>query len=256
MTGVFDIERVDVRDGEIASRLVRALSHSGVALLEYVRDLDALLDATRTIAAVVPHRDSEPNGATILTDSGAGRTHEDFAGFSNGALAPHTDRSSVERPPFLLLMACGKAAEAGGESVLVDGAAVYADLAETAPGAVRALSRPRSVLFGGSAGYLGSVFTYEPNGRATVRLRLDNLARFSLAAGGWCDALRDAIDRNAITVPLRTGEGYVLDNRRWLHGRRAFNGERLLYRVIAEPVPGITIPLGFPLEHLPIEEIS
>jgi len=41
-----------------------------------------------------------------------------------------------------------------------------------------ALSTRRSVLFGGAAGHLDSVFT-EHDGRTVVRFRLDELSRFS-----------------------------------------------------------------------------
>jgi hypothetical protein len=45
-------------------------------------------------------------------------------------------------------------------------------------------------------------------------------------------------------LSVRAGSGYVLNNHRWLHGRRGFEGPRLMYRVIANPLPG-TVPAGF-----------
>ena len=53
---------------------------------------------------------------------------------------------------------CGSEPTSGGESILVDGRAVYLDLAENDPAALRALSAPRSALFGGADGHLSSVF--------------------------------------------------------------------------------------------------
>ncbi len=38
---------------------------------------------------------------------------------------------------------------------------------------------------------------------------------------------------------------YVLHNHRWLHGRTAFNGERVVYRVSLAPHPEFAIPSGF-----------
>lgn len=43
----------------------------------------------------------------------------------------------------------------------------------------------RVVMGDAQRGYLGSVVTPEPNGRVTVRLRLDELARFSPQAARW-----------------------------------------------------------------------
>ena len=250
MVGLSEPERVDVSRPGAASSLVRALSRIGLALLDGVPDTDSLLDVARSIASVVPHRDSRPDGVTVLADRGA-PDNCGFAGFGRQELIPHTDRSSIECPPGLLMMACGEPAELGGECVVVDGAAVFADLVENEPEAAEALSAPRSALFGGAAGYLGSVFTLESNGRVTVRLRLDELARFSPSAARWRAALRSTIDRHLTTVALRAGQGYILDNRRWLHGRRAFTGNRVLYRVTANPLPHLAIPFGFPLIQLP-----
>jgi hypothetical protein len=47
-------------------------------------------------------------------------------------------------------------------------------------------------------------------------------------------------------VALAAGYGYVINNRRWLHGRRAFAGPRLLYCVTANAHQG-TIQAGFRL---------
>jgi hypothetical protein len=144
----------------------------------------------------------------------------------------HTDRSGVADPPDLLMTVCGAEPASGGELLLADGRAVYLDLAQEAPDALAAMATPRSALFGGADGYLGSVFA--PHGaRVAVRLRLDSLVRFGPAVAPHIPTLRAAIDRHTITVSARAGVGYVLDNRRWLHGRRTYTGERLMYRVTA-----------------------
>lgn len=51
-------------------------------------------------------------------------------------------------------------------------------------------------------------------------------------------SMRAAIQRHTIVLPVRAGSGYVLNNHRWLHGRRGFDGPRLMYRIIANPPPG------------------
>lgn len=251
MTGLRDVERVDVSRSGAARRLVRGLTDIGLVLLDGVTDADALLTAARSIATVVPHRDSRPDGVTVLEDRGEGAIRRGFAGFGREDLVPHTDRSSVERPPGLLMMACGHLPEQGGECIVVDGAAVYHDLAEHEPEALEALTKPRSALFGGAAGYLGSVFALQSDGQITVRLRLDELARFSPDVAQWRTTLRSTIDRHATAVPLRVSAGYVLNNRRWLHGRRAFTGNRVLYRVTGDPPPHLAIPAGFRPAHTP-----
>jgi alpha-ketoglutarate-dependent taurine dioxygenase len=241
---LWEPERVDVGHPAASRRLIRALSEGGLALLDGVTDADVLLDVARSIATVIPHRDSRIDGVTVLTDRGDA-TCRGFAGFGRQELIPHTDRSGLECPPGLLMMACGGVAEQGGECVVVDGAAVYDDLAANEPEALEALSAPRSALFGGAAGHLGSVFARQPDGQVTVRLRLDELARFSPEVSQWRATLRSTIERHTTVIPLRVGAGYVLNNRRWLHGRRAFIGNRVLYRITADPLPHLAIPVGF-----------
>jgi hypothetical protein len=152
--------------------------------------------------------------------------------------------SGLVNPPALLMMACGQPASTGGECVVIDGKAVYDDLAESHPRVAKALSAPRSVLFGGAAGCLSSVFSASGD-RITIRLRLDELAQFSPETTRWLPVLRAAIDRHATMVRLDTGQGYILDNHRWLHGRRAFTGQRVMYRVNGNPLPHLGVTPGF-----------
>jgi Taurine catabolism dioxygenase TauD, TfdA family len=76
-------------------------------------------------------------------------------------------------------------------------------------------------------------------------LRFDELARFAPTVTHWLPELRAAIDRHTTTVQLGRGQGYVLHNYRWLHGRRAFTGQRVMFRVHVDPLPHLGIPVGF-----------
>jgi hypothetical protein len=222
-----------------------ALAKCGLVLLKGVADPASLLRLARSIAMVVSHRDSDQNGVTTIADLGEEHARAGFGGFTDRALSPHTDGSAVTRPPSLLITSCRQPAPAGGECVLVDGRAIHEDLADSAPEALAALRQPRAALFGGIAGYRGPVFTDQPDGRVAIRLRLDDLVQFSPEASRSLPVLRAAIDRHAITVSLAAGEGYVLNNHRWLHGRRAFVGARVLNRILAYPLPGLGLRAGW-----------
>jgi alpha-ketoglutarate-dependent taurine dioxygenase len=232
-----------------ADEVPAALADRGLALLDGLTDSACLLRLAHSIATVVPHWDSGPDGVTIISDLGREFVRRSFAGFSALALNPHTDRSGVSNPPGLLLTSCGQPAEIGGECVVVDGQAVYDDLAQSDPDALRAFRNPRSVLFGGAAGYLGSIFTDIEDGRVAIRLRLDELAQFSPEVSCWLPSLLDAIDRHAVTFTLHPGQGYILDNHRWLHGRRAFLGQRVHYRILGDSLSHLGIPRGFRASH-------
>lgn len=217
------------------------VARSGVALLIGVSAPSQLLSLADALGTVVPHRDSGPDGVTVIQDRGARASG--LAGFSRCGLALQTDRSGVEFPPGLVLTACGNEPSAGGESLLADGLAIYDDLAESNPDALEALCSPRSALFGGADGHLTSVFTMH-RGTVSIRLRTDDLARFAPTVTPHLSTLRAAIERHAVALPLRTGEGYVINNHRWLHGRNSFRGNRIFYRVTANPHPG-AVPAGF-----------
>jgi alpha-ketoglutarate-dependent taurine dioxygenase len=223
------------------------LAEVGVALLTGVSGPAALLELAEALGAVVPHRDSGPDGVTVIEDRGSAGGA--WAGFSRMGLSPHTDRSGIASPPGLVLTVCGREPLTGGEALLVDGRAVYAHLAARDPDALAAFSIPRTALFGGGGGHLGAVFTTHAS-LTVIRLRLDALVRFAPALLDHLPALRRAIDAHTVAVALAAGHGYAINNRRWLHGRRAFTGPRALYRVTAEACTGM-VPAGF---HPPTDD--
>lgn len=226
------------------ARLLSAVTEHGLVLIDRILDPAQLLHLTDTFATVVHHRDSAADGITTIVDLRM-RPRSGRAAFTSHALVPHTDGTGVSNPPALLLMACAQQASTGGQILLVDGRAVHDDLARNAPEALNAFYTPRSALFGGATGQLSSVFSAIGNGRVRIRARFDTLARFSPQTARHIPALRGAIDRHTVALQLRPGQGYVLDNYRWLHGRQAFTGRRVMQRVIANPVPHNRIPTGF-----------
>jgi alpha-ketoglutarate-dependent taurine dioxygenase len=217
------------------------LTHAGVALLTDVSGPTDLLALAEVLGTIEPHPDSGPDGVTVIEDRGA--TESGMVAFSRQGLAPHTDRSSIPAPPGLVLTACRHEPAAGGESLLVDGQAIYDELADTIPAAHEALCAPRSALFGGADGYLGSVFTRH-GAVVSIRLRTDDLARFAPAVTPHLPALQAVIEKHTTTLPMPAGTGYVINNLRWLHGRHGFQGHRVLYRVTSNPHARTLLP-GF-----------
>src|SRR5690606_7963401 len=91
-------------------------------------------------------------------------------------------------------------------------------------------------------------------GRWSIRLRLDGLARFSPRAQAHLPALIETVQACSTTMLLGPGEGVLLDNTRWLHGRRPFTGERALLRVLGEARTHLPLSRGFsPSWALPTE---
>ncbi|MFE3280947.1 TauD/TfdA family dioxygenase [Nocardia sp. NPDC059239] len=226
-----------------AAGVAAGLANDGIARFDQITSRAQLVTLGASLGQVVPHRDSDGDGITTLENRGGVGRRLGFEGFGSGALQPHTDRSGVTDPPALLLVVCGRRGDSGGDCIAIDGSSVYADLAVNEPRAVEAFSQPRTALFGGAAGYLGSVFELAPGGRIRVRYRRDDLVKFSPDVTRWLPTLNEAIDRHALRFPLDPAQGYVLHNHRWLHGRTAFTG--VMHRLSLNPHPEFAIPSGF-----------
>ncbi|ATL70602.1 TauD/TfdA family dioxygenase [Nocardia terpenica] len=234
---------VDIQH-EWAAGVAAKLAADGLARFEGIRTRAQLVTLGASLGRVVPHRDSGPDGVTTLMHRGKLGGRAGFEGFGNGALAPHTDRSGIPEPPALLMVICGRKGR-GGDCIAIDGRSVYLDLITSNPQAVQAFSQPNTVLFGGAAGYLGSIFEHTADGRVRIRYRRDELAKFAPGIVRWLPALSDAVERHMVQFGLEPGQGYVLHNHRWLHGRTRYTGDRVIYRLSLNPHEEFAIPSGF-----------
>ena len=247
----------DVSRPQGLARMSELLAAEGLALFHGADSRTAVLQTASAVVTVRPHPDADPDGITVITDRGAAGDLRGAAGFSRRGLAAHTDGSRVPHPPALLIAVCALSAAAGGASRFIDGLAVFGELAANWPQALTAFTRPRSVLFGEADGYLGSVLTLVPGtpaatARLQFRLRLDDLVTFAPDLQPWLPALQATITRHTITVPLADGDGYILDNHRWLHAREQFTGTRTLYRVLGDPLPSLGLYPGIPAALDPV----
>jgi hypothetical protein len=154
--------------------------------------------------------------------------------------------TALLREHGLLLLTCQQPASHGGNTLLADAARITATLAEQHLAALRTLSAPRAAYFGAAGGYLGPVCEPAGPGRARIRLRLDDLAMFSVDATPVIPLLRAVITQHLHTIQLRTGQGLLVSNTRWLHGRDRYTGPRVMLRILGDPLPGTGIQPGFP----------
>lgn len=232
---------------EAAEGITQRLREVGLVTVDGLNSRGAVLEFASRVMSVVPHRDSGPDGLTVIEDTGRGAIRPGFAGLGRGELEPHTDGSSQPEPPRLMLMVCVRPAEEGGVCLLADGRAVYDDLAASAPDAAAALAEPRTAYFGGSDGHLAQVFAPLGGGRTAIRLRWDGLAQWSPLVRPYLPGLRAAVARHQHMLTLDAGEGYLLDNHRWLHARTAFRGIRRCHRALGNPL--FPLPRGFAVQR-------
>ncbi|MFD4113202.1 TauD/TfdA family dioxygenase [Streptomyces niveus] len=218
------------------ARFAEQLGESGLVTLDGLANRDAVLSFASRVMAVSPHRDSDPDGLTTIRDSPRYASLPGFAGLGSGQLDPHTERSSLPSPPRLMLLVCSQPADRGGECLLTDGRRVHADLVHEGGGeAADALSRPRTAYFGAGDGHASQVLSSHRDGRVSIRLRFDALARWSPIVQPHLPALRAAALDHQQSLRLEPGQGYLLDNQRWLHARSAFVGDRTHWRALGDP---------------------
>ncbi|GAA2666564.1 hypothetical protein GCM10010400_28940 [Streptomyces aculeolatus] len=230
--------------GEVIAERLRA---RGLVALGGLTTRGAVLDLARRLMTITAHRDSDPDGLTALHPSPLRAGGPGSAGFGSGELAVHTEGSSTPRPPRLMLLACARPAISGGQCVLVDGREAYEHLSKCDARAAASLARPRTAFFGSGDGHLGQVITVTGSGRVRIRMRQDDLVRFSPLIQPHLEQWKTALDTHRHVLRLGTGQGYVLDNHRWLHGRRPFRGPRQCWRALGEPA--FALPDGFEARH-------
>ncbi|MFF2013819.1 TauD/TfdA family dioxygenase [Streptomyces sp. NPDC058195] len=223
--------------------VVDLLRERGLVMVGGLCSQEAVLSFSRRFMTLVQHRDSGPDGLTVIQDIGERAQLPGLAGLGCGDLAAHTEGSSMGEPPRLLLLVCLEQPDSGGEVVLTDGRDVHAFLSRRYPEAVELMSRPGVAYYGDGGGRPSRIFTHHPGGRISVRFRQDALAQFNPVVQHCLPRLREAIEASQRVVALSPGQGYLLDNYRYLHGRRAFRGTRVCLRALG--IPRFALRPGF-----------
>ncbi|WP_328869651.1 TauD/TfdA family dioxygenase [Streptomyces sp. NBC_00287] len=232
---LFTSHYVDIRGPSAAASITTRLRESGLVTVDGLMSRREVLAFASNIMTIEPHPHSAPDGLTTIHDTGTQAHRAGFAGLGRGALEAHTERAGVPEPPRLLLLVCLRPATEGGDALLADGVDVLAGLCGRGRETAVALARPRTAYFGAGAGHPSQVFTAHPERRVSVRLRQDGLARWSPVVQPYLSTLRSAIAGCQRRLRLGPGQGYLLDNHRWLHARTAFSGDRLCLRALGHP---------------------
>ncbi|MFD9812880.1 TauD/TfdA family dioxygenase [Streptomyces sp. NPDC059080] len=238
---------VNVRAERADNVIADQLRESGIVTVDGLRNRHQVLAFATRAMALTPHPHSAPDGLTLIRDTGSHARRAGFAGLGSGELQAHTERSGTPRPPRLMLLVCLRPAATGGDVLLFDGRDIHERLVGRCPEAGVMLAQPRTVRFGAGAGFgpahATQVITAHAGGRISVRLRQDDLARWSPAVQMYLPHLRGAIADSRYRIVLQAGQGYLLDNHRWLHARTPFSGDRQFLRALGEP--HAPLPEGF-----------
>ncbi|MDX3851124.1 TauD/TfdA family dioxygenase [Streptomyces sp. AK02-01A] len=234
---------VNLRAPHANDVIAAQLRETGLVTLNGLTTRQEVLAFASRMMAITPHPHGAPDSLTLIHDTGNHAHRAGFAGLGSGELQAHTERSGTPTPPRLILLVCLQPATAGGETFLADGREVHARLMGENRDAAVALCQPRSAYFGAGTGHTTQVFTVQADGRISLRLRQDGLARWSPIVQPHLPALRSAIATSQHRLLLHAGQGYLLDNHRWLHARTRFTGDRRLLRALGDP--RFALPGGF-----------
>lgn len=172
------------------------------------------------------------------------RPDADSNAYTSAELSAHTDIPTRETPPGLQLLHCLIAEAKGGESVMVDGFRIAEDIRKDYPEIFENLSTVKWT-FANRAGetdfrWQSPHFVLEEDG-SLKEIRLVSFSRGPLMTDfeqvePSYRALRHFLrmtdlDRYRLVFPFTAGDLVIFDNRRILHGRKAFDpstGERHL----------------------------
>lgn len=193
---------------------------------------EAFLEAAQEYGVVLPHRDADARGVTHLRDT-PGLGPERGIGFTRNTLLPHTDRPAIKTPPRVLLLWCRSASTDGGDATVLQGTDVVARLKEIDPQALKAFCEPDAAIFRTGADEMVSpVFRMHDGVLREVRLRFDPYVYFAADAARSMPSLERALKEAEQVFPLTPGKGYALRNDLWIHGRRAYSGDREMLRIM------------------------
>jgi alpha-ketoglutarate-dependent taurine dioxygenase len=192
-------------------------------------DEEAVLRAAQSVGQVMLHPDSDAKGITPIRLT-EGRTD---VGLTTGELMAHTDRPATEKPPRYLVLWCKRASDAGGEAVAYRGRDVVRYLEENDPAALAAVTSSQAAIFRtGQYEHVGAIICIQDGEVVSVRLRFDRLIHFSWDVARSLPAFLVALESVAIRFALQPGQGYILDNLTWFHGRTSYTGDREMSRIM------------------------
>jgi hypothetical protein len=131
-------------------------------------------------------------------------------------------------------MACNQSASSGGISTFADGRSILLDINKRDPSIAKLLVEAPSCIFKDTENtYVGPMFESMAENRLALRFRYDSGGYFSSELSDKLPLILEALRRHTRQCLLEKGEGVLLNNRRWLHGRTAFTGSRVVWRVLA-----------------------
>ncbi|MEU1800769.1 TauD/TfdA family dioxygenase [Streptomyces sp. NPDC019937] len=198
----------------------------------HVSDTDRrdFMEHLSSLLTIFPHPHAADDGWTLLHPLRKTSAAIDEMGFTNAGLPPHTDRSLLHTPPSLLCFLLMECPSSGGITTLVDTASVYRRF-----NIEELLTIQSELLLEDPRGGIRQQILTIDDIFCMNRYRADRVAvpvARSRRAQFLFDELQQKI-RHPAHIELHPGQGYVIHNHRFLHGRTKFTGPRTSARLLA-----------------------
>jgi alpha-ketoglutarate-dependent taurine dioxygenase len=223
--------------------LVDELHHLGwVVMRGLVGEPDLVLlglaSLVGTVGVPVPELDAGPLIMDITPEKPID-LHVEISSRSATAFDLHTDLSYVERPPdFISVLCLQPDVEGKGRTIFSDLRSCVGKLSKNT---LQELLAPQFTFIvpprcrGGTQDHL-PILTQNDAGEFDIRVRFDKVLAPSESAANAIHELHKALLANRVEFLLGKNSGYIIDNRRVVHGRthiefRGDQHERLLKRV-------------------------
>ncbi|KAI9373265.1 HAD-like domain-containing protein [Aspergillus egyptiacus] len=160
----------------------------------------------------------------------------------------HTDRSGWDNPPRVLVSTMTSTSATGGESLLADTVRVVEDVKKYGHCMYELITNAKHSRFRSDEG----VFVHRPifdEKTGLFRFRFDEDIKLSPVMMQRFSVFLKLIYRNAFAISLKEGQGYLVDNHRFLHGRTSFTGKRELLRALVNvPPPQAVVTILFDVD--------
>lgn len=230
--------------------ILSELANTGFVLIDGLKTIEDFATLSKKLGDVIQHRDSNHPSGIITLRPTAGVSRETFKGYTRKEQYLHTDGTMVTRPADIVALMCEKQSAQGGESIFLDAQILYEKLALEEPQLLAALFEEGAAMFGEKAeGIFYKPILKEVTDKfLTISFRYDKLVIFSEKIQKKLKQLLQFMDSGMLTVRLKPGQGYVINNHRYIHGRRKFYGDRVIHRAQIHARPGNQMPLGFSVE--------
>ncbi|WP_419868547.1 TauD/TfdA family dioxygenase [Chryseobacterium sp. CT-SW4] len=189
-------------------------------------DIDQFCNISKEFGEI-EQQDFQNEKVTIITTKDCCGDFND-----NNELFPHTDRSTLENPPNILIYYYRSPSDVGGETWLIDTKKILLEILLKYGEDCKILQQAYAVFSDQSETYIGNIFEKLKDGSYCVRFRNDKFEYLNRDLIEFLPLFYDRIEKYKETVKLEKGYGYMIHNGRFLHGRAGFTGKREAWRLL------------------------